>query len=134
VSVRRIAGAAAAAVVAATALGLITGFAAIPALANTNAVPTSRAARYVVAITANTLKPSSCSTITLATKISGVTGTTGNDLLTATASAETIAGLAGNDCILGGGGNDAIDGGTGTDICIGGPGTDTFTNCETAIQ
>jgi hypothetical protein len=99
-----------------------------------NTVPPTKATRFVVAISANTLKPSSCAAITLATKVVGVTGTTGNDLLVGTANADTMSAGGGNDCVLGGGGNDTIDGGTGTDVCIGGPGTDVFTNCETQVQ
>lgn len=103
-------------------------------LAGGNAVPATKATKYSVAITANTLKPASCAAITLTTLVIGVTGTAGNDLLLGTANADTMNGAAGNDCILGGGGNDTINGGAGTDVCIGGPGTDTFSNCETQIQ
>jgi Ca2+-binding RTX toxin-like protein len=102
--------------------------------ASGNAVPASKVTRVVLAITANTLKPSTCSAITLTTVVSGIAGTTGNDLLLGTAGAETMTAVAGSDCVLGGGGNDVIDGGPGTDVCIGGPGTDTFTNCETQVQ
>ena len=102
--------------------------------AASNTVPGSNATRYTVAITANTLKPSSCSALTLTTIVRGVTGTSGADLILATSGADVISGAAGNDCILGGGGNDTIDGGLGTDVCLGGPGTDTFTNCETQVQ
>jgi Ca2+-binding RTX toxin-like protein len=88
-----------------------------------------------VAITADTLKPSACSAITLTTIVQGVTGTSGNDLLLATSAADTISAGGGNDCVLAGGGNDSINCGTGTDVAVGGPGTDTFnSNCETQIQ
>ena len=100
-----------------------------------NGVPTSRSTKYVTAITADTLKPSSCSGITLTTVVAGNTGTSGNDLELGSAAADTISAGAGNDCILAGGGNDSINCGTGTDVAIGGPGTDTFnSNCETQVQ
>ena len=104
------------------------------ALGATNPVPGSRTGRIVQSIGADNLKPAACAGITLTTLISGVTGTSGNDLLLGTSAANTMNGAGGNDCILGGGGNDAITGGAGTDVCIGGPGTDTFTTCETTVQ
>jgi hypothetical protein len=104
------------------------------AYGSTSTVSSSNASRYSATIGANTLKPSSCSALTLSTTVRGVTGTSGNDLVLATASADVISAGGGNDCVLGGGGNDTIDGGSGTDVCIGGPGTDTFLNCETQIQ
>ena len=116
-------------IVAAAILGAGTS-----ALGASNTVPGTKASSYVTSITADKLKPSSCSGITLTTLVSGVTGTAGNDLLLGTAAANTMSANGGNDCALGGGGNDAINGGTGTDVCIGGPGTDTFSNCETQIQ
>jgi Ca2+-binding RTX toxin-like protein len=99
-----------------------------------NGVSASRVSRIVQAITANSLKPAACASLSLTTVVAGVNGTAGNDLLLGSANADVMNGNAGNDCILGGGGNDTIDGGAGTDVCIGGPGTDTFTNCETQIQ
>jgi len=100
-----------------------------------NTVPGTRVTRFVTTITADKLKPSNCSGITLTTVVAGVTGTSGNDLLLGSAAANTISGGAGNDCILGGGGNDTIACGAGTDVAIGGPGTDTFNaDCETKIQ
>jgi Ca2+-binding RTX toxin-like protein len=105
------------------------------ALGAANAVPGSNVTRFVTPITANTLKPASCSGITLTTVVAGVTGTAGADLLLGTAGIDTMSAGGGNDCVLGGGGADAINCGTGTDVAIGGPGTDTFnTNCETRIQ
>ena len=105
------------------------------ALSAGNTVSPSRAGRYQVAITANTLKPASCAGITLTTVVAGVSGTSGADLLLGSAAANSMTGAGGNDCILGGGGNDTIDCGAGTDVAIGGPGTDTFNaNCETQIQ
>jgi Ca2+-binding RTX toxin-like protein len=115
-----------------TALLLLLSSQAVLAAGNT--VPVSKASKYSVAITADTLKPASCAGITLTTLVIGVTGTSGNDLLLGTANPDTMNGAAGNDCILGGGGNDTITGGNGTDVCIGGPGTDTFSTCETQIQ
>ncbi len=103
-------------------------------LATGNAVPATKAGKYTVAITADTLKPASCAAISLTKLVIGVTGTSGNDLVLGTASADTMKGAGGNDCVLGGGGNDGINGGAGTDVCIGGLGTDTFSNCETQIQ
>ena len=99
-----------------------------------NGVPATRAGRYSVAISANTLKPASCAALTLTTVAVGVTGTSGADLLLGTAGADTLKGAGGTDCILGGDGNDRINGGAKVDVCIGGPGTDTFSNCETQIQ
>ena len=105
------------------------------AVSASNTVPGSNVTRYVTSITANTLKPSSCSGITLTTVVAGVTGTSGADLLLGTAGADTMSAAGGNDCVLGGGGNDSINCGAGTDVAIGGPGTDTFNaNCETQIQ
>jgi Ca2+-binding RTX toxin-like protein len=100
-----------------------------------NTIPGSQSGKYVTAITADTLKPSSCSAITLTTLVIGNTGTSGNDLELGSAAADTMSSGGGNDCVLGGGGNDSINCGTGTDVAIGGPGTDTFNaNCETQIQ
>ena len=105
------------------------------AVSASNTVPDSRATRFVTAITANTLKPSSCSGITLTTVVAGVTGTAGADLQLGSAAADTMSAAGGNDCVLGGGGNDSINCGAGTDVAIGGAGTDTFNaNCETQIQ
>ena len=105
------------------------------ALSDSNTVPGSNVTRYVTAITANTLKPSACSGITLTTLVTGVTGTAAAELILATSGADSISAGGGSDCILGGGGNDTLQGGTGTDVCIGGPGTDSFNSaCETQIQ
>ena len=104
-------------------------------LGASNTVPGSNVTRYVTAITANTLKPSACSGITLTTLVTGVTGTASSELILATSGVDTIAAGGGADCILGGGGNDSINCGTGIDVAIGGPGIDTFNaNCETQIQ
>lgn len=106
-----------------------------PALSAGNTVPGTTVTRFVTTITADNLKPASCSGITLTTVVAGVTGTAGADLLLGSAGVDTMSALGGNDCILGGGSNDAINCGAGTDVAIGGPGTDTFSlNCETQIQ
>lgn len=105
-----------------------------PAHGAPNTVPATKVARYGTAISANTLKPSSCAAITPTTLVTGITGTAGADLQLGSALVDAMSGNNGNDCILGGGGDDAIAGGNGTDVCIGGPGTDTFTGCETQLQ
>ena len=104
-----------------------------------NTVPATHLSDSVRSITANTLKPSQCSAITLTTKLTGsgnITGTSAAELITGGTAAQTITGGGGSDCILGGDGDDAIDCGTGTDVAIGGAGTDTNTGgrCETFIQ
>ena len=104
------------------------------AVTASNGVGATRLGRYQTAITANTLKPSQCVSLTLTTLVTGPTGTSGADLLLGTAGPDSLSALGGNDCVLGGGGNDSLNGGSGTDVCIGGPGTDTFTSCETQIQ
>jgi Ca2+-binding RTX toxin-like protein len=103
-----------------------------------SAVPTSKAGRSTQTVTANKVKPSQCSAITLAGATAGsgtFYDTAASNLVLGGAAADTISGMAGNDCILGGGGNDSLRGDGGTDVCIGGPGTDTFNStCETQIQ
>jgi Ca2+-binding RTX toxin-like protein len=109
------------------------------AVAATNTVPSSRLDEITSAINANTLKPTSCSAISL-TKIVVCSGTgtcngsNSNELILGTTGSDTIVGKGGRDCIIGGNGDDNITGSGGTDVCIGGPGTDTFTACETSIQ
>ena len=105
------------------------------ALSASNTVPGTTVTRFVTTITANKLKPSSCSGITLTTVVAGVTGTGGADLLLGSAAADIMSAGGGNDCVLGGGGIDTISCGTGTDVAIGGPGIDVFNvDCETQIQ
>ena len=100
-----------------------------------NAVPGTNVTRHMTAITADTLKPSSCSGITLTTVVAGSIGTSAANLLLGSAAADTMSAAGGNDCVLGGGGIDTINCGTGTDVAIGGPGVDIFNaNCETQIQ
>src|SRR6185503_6500158 len=55
-----------------------------------------------------------------------LTGTAGNDVITAIPSASTINGLAGDDTLLGQGGNDVLNGGDGNDTLDGGLGNDTL--------
>ncbi len=55
-----------------------------------------------------------------------VTGTAGDDLLTAPISGGSVHGLAGNDEIHGTIGNDLLDGGAGNDVMHGGDGDDVF--------
>ena len=118
--------------------GLI-GISVASAFTAANTVPASRAGNPTESATAQKLKPSACSGITLTTIVTGsgtFSGTAGNDLILGSSAVDTITGGNGNDCILGGNGNDSLDGGGGTDVCIGGPGTDTFpgSRCETATQ
>ena len=117
------------------ALGLFAFMSAGTALSAGNTIPGTLASKSTpVAITANTLKPSACSGITLTTIVQGVTGSSANELVLATSAADIISAGSGNDCILAGGGNDSVNCGLGTDVALGGPGTDTFTNCETQTQ
>jgi Ca2+-binding RTX toxin-like protein len=90
-----------------------------------------------IAVTAEDLKPSACSGMTLTQIISGsgtLTATSGNDLIIGSAGADVIDGQGGDDCILGGGGDDSLLGNEGSDVCLGGPGNDNFTDCEIAEQ
>lgn len=102
-----------------------------------NSVTAKRADEMTDTITANKLKPSQCSALTLTATVRGTTTVNGagrDELILAGAGIDSIDGKGGSDCILGGDGSDIINGGAGTDVCIGGPGTDTFTGCETQIQ
>lgn len=104
-----------------------------------NDITAARASEESAATTPNTLKPSSCSAISLTQKRSGsgtINGNANAELIVAGSGVDVIDGAGGNDCILAGGGDDLnIRGGGGTDVCIGGPGTDTFhPSCETRIQ
>ena len=112
----------------------------ISAFAANIMVPTTHLTNQARAITANTLKPAQCSSITLTTVTycssgGGIcNGSNADELIIGSANADTIQGKGGSDCIIGGGGNDDITGSQAKDVCIGGPGTDTFTKCETLIQ
>lgn len=57
---------------------------------------------------------------------SGITESTGNDVLNGTAGHDVFNSLAGNDIINGLAGNDIIDGGAGVDQMIGGTGDDSY--------
>ena len=97
----------------------------ISAVAAGNSVPASRLGDSSRAITANSLKPSQCSSINV-TKIvlcSGVfcSGDDSNDLILGTSGFNWITGGNGDDCIVGGGG---------LDICSGGGGNNVFVDCE----
>jgi Ca2+-binding RTX toxin-like protein len=140
---------------------VILGFAVIivisvfSALAATNTVPDTWADQESRSISADLLKPSECSGITLTNIVdigAGETGTDANDLILGTDKADAeIRGGAGHDCILGGKGNErqkigkdwgpGIFGEDGNDVIIGGPGNndhcdggngdDTYFSCET---
>jgi Ca2+-binding RTX toxin-like protein len=119
-------------------IGGAVGLVLISALAATNTVPGSSAGLSSTGITANTLKPSQCSALTLAAVVAGagtITGGNASELVTGSGGVDTIDAGKGYDCLVGGAGNDALTGGQGTDVCIGGLGTDTFhASCETQIQ
>ena len=107
------------------------------AFAASNTVSAGRIGRTTKTITAEALKPSDCSTITVNAIVVGsgtVTGTAADELILGGAAADAITGGAGDDCIVGGGGIDTIAGGLGTDVCVGGAGIDVFLTCETQIQ
>ena len=125
------------------------------ALAATNTIPDTWADQESRSVSADLIKPSECSGITLTNIVdigAGETGTNANDLILGTDKADAeIRGGAGNDCILGGKGNerqridgvwgpgifgeegdDVIIGGPGNlDYCDGGNGNDTYYSCET---
>ena len=121
-----------AAVVVATIAALGTAFGA------TNTVPGTNVGQTVQTTTANTLKPSTCSALTLTAKVTGsgtIAGTGAAELIVGGAAVDTMTGANGNDCLIGGAGDDSLTGGGGTDVCNGGLGTDTFSaNCETQNQ
>ena len=110
----------------------------ISAYAANIAVPSTRLTDQARAITANTLKPTSCAAITLTSVVvctgGNCDGSNANELLIGTPGSERIRGRGGNDCILGGGGDDQLVGNGKSDVCIGGPGFDTFLTCENMIQ
>lgn len=107
-------------------------------LTASNTVPTSKAGRRLQTITVNTVKPSACSSLTLAGITTGsgtINDGSGSNLVLGSAGVDAIRGNNGNDCLVGGAGNDSLRGDGGTDVCIGGGGTDTFNaSCETQIQ
>jgi Ca2+-binding RTX toxin-like protein len=90
-----------------------------------------------ISVSAQDIKPSTCSTLNLTNIVRGagtISGTVGNDLILGSPGDDIIDGGGGDDCIVGGDGDDIIDGNSGLDICIGGGGTDSFSNCETELQ
>jgi Ca2+-binding RTX toxin-like protein len=112
----------------------------VSAFAANIVVPTTHLTNQAQVVTANTLKPSQCSAITLTTvtycPVGGgiCNGSNANELIIGSPNIDTIQGKGGDDCIVGGGGNDDITGSQAKDVCIGGPGIDTFSKCETVIQ
>lgn len=100
-----------------------------------NSMPATTLGQADAAVTADTLKPSACSSISVTNVMTGsaaISGTTGNDLILGSAGADDITGSSGDDCIVGGAGADTIDGGDGTDVCIGHAGV-TFAACEVTV-
>ena len=104
-------------------------------------VPTTYLTDQSSAVTADTLKPAACVSITLTailycpTTGGACDGTDASELIIGSAAVDDIQSGKGDDCILGAGGDDSIRGEQGTDVCIGGPGTDTFhPSCETQTQ
>jgi len=91
----------------------------VTALTNANNVPASSlSVPASVPITANTLKPAACASLTLNGVVAGATSNAGS----------TIPGSSSNDLLLGGPGSDTLglaNNGNGTDCCLGGDGTNT---------
>lgn len=94
---------------------------AVSATTASNTVPTSHAAKLTRTITANDIKPSACSGITIADLVVG---------------SGTITGGSANDLILGSSGNDTlgVQNNGGSDCCVGGGGTTTYKNSCTVKQ
>jgi Ca2+-binding RTX toxin-like protein len=116
-------------------------FSMILAVAANNVVPVTYLTDQSSAMTANDLKPSDCSAISLTTILFCPTGggacdgTDASELVIGSPADDDIKSGKGDDCILGGGGNDSIRGDQNIDICLSGPGTDSFhPSCETSIQ
>lgn len=127
---------------------------ALPAVTANNPVPVTYASDTTSAISADNLKPSECSGITLTAKITAspwtggaaaelivgtngantATGNGGDDCILGGAGIDALRGNGGNDVLIGGDGDDTLTGGAGTDVCYGGAGVDTFATCETQIQ
>lgn len=111
------------------------------ALAANIIVPTTHLTNQTIAITANSLKPTACSAITLTAILYCPTGgglcsgTDASELVIGSNAADDIQSGKGSDCVVGGGGSDTIKAEQDIDVCIGGPGLDTFhQSCETEIQ
>lgn len=119
-------------------LGIVVILSIVSAFAANISVPVTRLTNQVQAVTANALKPSACSAISLNYVVvctgGNCDGSGQNELILGTSNSERIRGRGGNDCILGGGGDDNLVGNNKSDVCIGGPGTDTFNTCEKQIQ
>jgi len=101
-------------------------------LTATGQVPVTYVAALQQTITANSLKPAQCATLSLTNLVTGsgdFSGTGGADLILGGPAAQTIKGSGGGDCIVGGGGADRLQGQGGGDICIGNAST-TFSNCS----
>lgn len=108
------------------------------ALAANVSVPTMRLTDQSKAITADALKPSACSGLTLTRVVvctgGNCDGSNANELMIGTPGSERIRGRGGTDCIIGGGGDDQLVGNGKSDVCIGGPGIDSFLTCENTYQ
>lgn len=121
--------------------GLIS-FSMVFAVAANNIVPVTHLTDQSSAITANDVKPSACSAITLTAIVycpngpgRACDGTDANELVIGSPGYDDIKSGKGDDCIVAGDGNDDIRGEQDTDVCIGGPGTDSFhPSCETETQ
>ena len=101
----------------------------ISAFSAANTVSGSMADSLTSAITANALKPTECSALSLTRVVligSGGIPNNSNELIIGTSASETISGGGGADCIIGGGGDDTLQGGNGKDVLMGGPGNDTI--------
>jgi Ca2+-binding RTX toxin-like protein len=100
-----------------------------------NSMPATKLGQSGTSVTADGIKPSACSSITVTNIVGGsgtFSGTGGNDLILGSSGLDAISGGNGDDCIIGGSGLDTINGGGGTDVCIGHAGV-TFLFCETHI-
>ena len=100
---------------------------AISAYAAANSVPRSKVVDYRTAITANTLKPSECASLTLTSVVTGsgdIDGGSGNDLILGSPHVDRIDGKGGNDCIVSGDGEDHLKGNGGNDVLLGGADSD----------
>lgn len=109
--------------------------AATSGLLASNSMPATKLGQTGTSVTADGLKPSACSSISVTNIVRGsttITGTSGNDLILGSSGADVIDGGNGDDCIIGGAGLDTITGGAGTDVCIGHAGV-TFSSCETTV-
>jgi Ca2+-binding RTX toxin-like protein len=100
-----------------------------------NSMPATKLGQSGTSVTADGIKPSACSAISVTNVVTGngtFGGTTGNDLILGSGGVDVISGGNGDDCIVGGSGLDTINGGGGTDVCVGHAGV-TFLFCETHI-